>query len=281
MRVSEFSGAEQPSRRFWHNLFARRHPVRLPTKTPLAEIGHARKGRSRGKLEFSTPGLLLLAVGLTTWWPVQAPTSEPARASQSATVIFSLDFPDSDPERYSISVSADGHARYECSAKLAPNSEERESYQSDFEFSAANRVRIFELAAQAHYFAGKIDSGNRKLAFTGNKKLIYKDGEHSYSAEYNYSSLPAVQQLTALFQNVAATMEYGRRIGYYHRYQKLALDEELKRMEAQARGNELNELQALEPVLQEIFADTSVINVVRARAQRLVEMGKSRAGTEH
>jgi hypothetical protein len=84
-----------------------------------------------------------------------------------------------------------------------------------------------------------------------------------------------VQQLTVLFQNVAATLEYGRRIAYYHRYQKLALDDELKRMEAQARSNELSELQAVQPVLQEIFDDTSVINVVRARAQRLVEMGKA------
>jgi hypothetical protein len=188
-----------------------------------------------------------------------------------------MDFPSSDPERYSISVSADGHARYECSARLAADSEERESYQAEFEFSPANRTRVFDLAAQAHYFAGKIDSGNHKLAFTGNKKLIYRNGERSYSAEYNYSSLPAVQQLTALFQNVAATMEHGRRLGYYHHYQKLALDEELKLMEAQAKSNELNELQALEPVLQEIFSDATVINVVRARAQRLVEMGKKSA----
>ena len=81
--------------------------------------------------------------------------------------------------------------------------------------------------------------------------------------------------MTVLFQNVAATLEYGRRIAYFHRYQKLALDDELKRMEAQARSNELSELQAVQPILQEVFDDTSVINVVRARAKRLVEMGKA------
>jgi hypothetical protein len=31
----------------------------------------------------------------------------------------------------------------------------------------------------------------------------------------------------------------------------------------------------VQPVLQELFDDTSVINVVRARAQRLVEMGET------
>jgi hypothetical protein len=197
-----------------------------------------------------------------------------ASAGEPASIVFALDFPKSDPAHYSISVTSDGHARYECVAKTAPDAEE-EPYTSEFDFSAANRARIFDLAAQAHYFSGKVDSGNRKLAFTGAKKLVFRDGQHTYTADYNYSDVPAVQQLTTLFQNVAATLEYGRRIVYYHHYQKLALDDELKRMEAQARSNELSELQAVQPVLQELFDDTSVINVVRARAQRLVEMGET------
>jgi hypothetical protein len=72
---------------------------------------------------------------------------------------------------------------------------------------------------------------------------------------------------------MAATLEYGRRLTYYHRYQKLALDDELKRMQTQARNNELSEMQSVAPVLQEILDDSSVINVVRARARELIEMG--------
>ena len=81
-----------------------------------------------------------------------------------------------------------------------------------------------------------------------------------------------MQQLTTLFQSVAATMEFGRRLTYFHHYQKLALDEELKRMEDQANRGDLAELQAVSPVLQDIYGDSSVINVVRARAHRIVEM---------
>ncbi len=198
-----------------------------------------------------------------------------AGAADPATIIFTLDFPKSDPAHYSISVSADGHAKYECLAKADPDAEEQ-PYTSEFEFSPATRARIFDLAAQAHYFSRKLDSGKRKLAFTGAKQLVYRDGQHTYTADYNYSEQPPVQQITELFQNVAATLEFGRRIVYNHQYQKLALDDELKRMEAQARNNELSELQAVQGVLQEIFDDTSVINVVRARAQRLIEMGKAK-----
>lgn len=201
--------------------------------------------------------------------------SVPALAAGPATVTFSLDFPASDPARYSISVESDGHAHYECSAKISGDSADQEAYQYDFTFSDATRARIFELAAQANYFSGHLDSGNRKIAFTGAKKLTYKDGERNFSADYNFSTLPAVQQLTSLFQSVGATLEYGRRLTHFHRYQKLALSEELKRMEEQARTGELAELDTVRPVLQEIYDDPSVINVVRARAQRLMEMART------
>jgi len=196
-------------------------------------------------------------------------------ASAPATVTFSLDFPSSEPEHYSISVQSDGHAHYECSARISDDSDDRETYQSDFIFTEAARARIFDLTAQAGYFSGKIDSGHKKLAFTGTKKLAYRDDQHNFAADYNFSQQPAVQQLTALFQNVAATLEFGRRLTHLHRYQKLALDDELKRMEEQARRGDLAELQAVRPVLQEIFDDPSVMNVVRARVQRIMDMDKS------
>jgi hypothetical protein len=189
-----------------------------------------------------------------------------------ATVTFTLDFPESDPTHYSIAVDSTGHGSYECTAKVQEDSEEQ-TYRAEFNLSAVNRERIFEWANQAKYFSGKIDSGKQKLAFTGQKTLSYLDGQRSFSAQYNYSSLEPVRQLTALFQNMAGTQDYGRRLAYYHRYQKLALDDELKRMQTQARNNELSEIQGIAPVLEEIVEDTSVINVVRARAKALIQMG--------
>jgi len=198
-----------------------------------------------------------------------------ALAADPATIKFSLDFPNSDPEHYSISVQSDGRAKYESSGKVSKDSEEDETYQSDFTLSEATRTRIFDLAVQSHYFSGKIDSGNKKLAFTGAKKLVYKDGQHDTSAEYNFSSQLPVQQLTTLFQSMAATLEFGRRLTYYRRYQKLALDDEMKRMETQARGGELAELDAVKPILQQIYDDPSVIKVVRARAKMIMDMGNA------
>lgn len=196
-------------------------------------------------------------------------------AADSGTITFTLDFPNSAPEHYSIAVQADGSAKYESSGKISPDSDERDNYETEFRFSDPTRARIFQLAAQAHYFSGKVDSGNKKLAFTGAKKLSYSDDQRNTSAEYNFSSVAAVQQLTTLFQSVSATLEYGRRLTYFHHYQKLALDDELKQMEDQARRGELSELQAVKPILQKIYDDSSVINGARARALRIMDMNPS------
>ncbi|MGH9504732.1 MAG: hypothetical protein ACRD20_17910 [Terriglobales bacterium] len=193
-----------------------------------------------------------------------------ARAQQTAVVTFTLDFPGSEPSHYSISVSSDGHSTYDSDGKLSPDSE-GDPFHLDFSMSPETRSRIFALAERAHYFQGEIDSRKKNLASTGAKTLTYKDSSRSGTGTYNYSPVAAVQQLTQLFQNLSATLEFGRRLQYFHRYQKLALDDELKRMEEAASGHGLEELAAVAPILQEIASDTSVINPVRARAQRMID----------
>lgn len=193
-----------------------------------------------------------------------------------AVVTFTIDFPTSQPEHYSIRVQSDGLARYQSSGRRSPDSDETDSHENDnfgldFTVAAETRQKIFELAAKAGYFQKDVDSHQKGLAFTGKKTLAYKDARRSGESTYNYSHKPAVQDMTSLMQSLSATLEFGHRLQYDHQYQKLALDEELKRMEGLARNNELIEVAAIQPILDQIVADQSVINVTRARAQRLLE----------
>ena len=193
-----------------------------------------------------------------------------------AVVTFTIDFPTSQPEHYSIRVQSDGLAHYQSSGRRSPDSDETDSHENDsfdldFTVAAETRQRIFELAAKAGYFQKDVDSHHKGLAFTGKKTLAYKDARRSGESTYNYSLKPAVQDITSLMQSLAATLEFGHRLQYDHQYQKLALDEELKHMEGLARNNELIEVAAIQPILDQIIADQSVINVTRARAQRLLE----------
>jgi anion-transporting ArsA/GET3 family ATPase len=109
------------------------------------------------------------------------------------------------------------------------------------------------------------------MAFTGKKTLSYKDAQRAGESTSNYSSNAAAQELTSLLQNLSATLEFGHRLDYYRRYQKLALDEELKRMQEMAKDNLLVEMSAIHPILEQIAADQAVVNIARARAQRLMD----------
>ena len=246
---------------FWHNLSAMTRSKNVGASVPLVQRP-ARAGRSR---PHQILGLLLFLI---------AGLQLPARAQEAAVVTFTLDFPGSEPSHYAISVSSDGRSTYDSDGKLSPESE-GDPFHLDFSMSAETRQKIFELAERAHYFQGEINSKKKNLASTGSKTLTYKDSGRNTSATYNYSPVAAVQQITQLFQSLSLTLEFGRRLQYFHRYQKLALDEELKRMEEAANGHGLEEVSAVVPILQAIALDSSVINPVRARAQRMIERARS------
>jgi len=223
--------------------------------------------------------------------PLQLPAAD-ATAGQTAspTVSFTLDFPESNPSHYVITLGRDGHGTYvsngqmnQESAPADPSSDSASSTarstppsaapaNEPLDFTISDRVRnqIFDLTERAHYFSGKVDSGRKNIANTGTKTLLYKDGKHDGQATYNYSTSVPIEQLTTIFQGLSETLEFGRRLSFFHKYQKLALDDDLKRMEELQKDNNLGDIQAIAPVLKQIADDHSVLNVARARALRLM-----------
>ncbi|MGO8984531.1 MAG: hypothetical protein ACLPND_08465 [Candidatus Korobacteraceae bacterium] len=194
-----------------------------------------------------------------------------SQAQSPATVTFTLDFPKSQPEYCSIRVQSDGTGHYESNGRLSADADENSSFNLDFVLAPGTRQKIFELTAKAGYFQKDVDSHHKGIAFTGKKTLSYQDAERSGQSTYNYSSIAAVQELTSLMQGLESTLEFGRRLQYAYHYQKLALEEELKRMEDSSRSHRLVEVTAIQPILEQIIADPSVINVSRARAKRLLD----------
>jgi len=196
---------------------------------------------------------------------------------QQATISYTQDFPGSDPSHYVISITSDGHGRYEGNGRLTTPSKYStddsvpDTEQLDFIASKATVDKVFDLGKRANYFRGEVESKKRNLAFTGKKTLTYTDGEHKTSTTYNFPSVPEVGELTHTFQNLSSTLEFGRRLEYCHKHQKLALDQESKQMESAAQSGGLEDVSAIGPILQKIIADRSVINVVRARLQRLLD----------
>ena len=188
----------------------------------------------------------------------------------TASVSFKLDFPGADPSHYEIVIPSEGLGSYISNGKFDNQSDPADAAPLQFAVSESTRKQVFDLAKKSHYFAGKVDSGQKNIANTGAKTLAYKDASHNSEATYNYSMLQPITQLTSIFQNLSTTMEFGRRLVYLHKYQKLALDDQLKRMEDLQRENSLGDVGAIAPVLKDIANDPSVMNVSRSRALRML-----------
>lgn len=191
-----------------------------------------------------------------------------AEPSSKPTVSFSLDFPGSDPSHYIIAISEDGHSSYQSDGKLGKQDTPGDVEEFDFTLSPATTRQIFDLAKKSHYFQGQIDS-KKKVASTGEKTLVYSDGVKNNKATYNYSTVDAVQDLTRIFQGLSSTLEFGRRLQYCYRHEKLALNEELTNMENAQRDHQLGDISPVLPILGEISKDQTVVNVARARAMRI------------
>ncbi len=211
--------------------------------------------------------LLTFALAL----PAQVPDLHPQQKFTPQPIVsFSLELTGAVPPYYSISLESSGDAAYRSSP--VPGDMEGDPYITKFVVSQPARTRIFELAKKLHYFKADYEYHKGHLANTGAKTLYYTDEKTNNSTTYNYSSNQEIQELTRLFQGISTTMEFGRRLQYYYDHQKLGLDDELKRMDQMAGEGELDEIQAVSPILQKIAGDPEVMHIDQQHARHLLQM---------
>lgn len=193
------------------------------------------------------------------------------------TITFDNYWPAARPQNVTITVKSDGPATYlSRNPDVAPGSDRAQDpdYHVEFTMSAADRNKIFQLAEKANYFHGDFDFRKHAMANTGRKTLTYADIQRHFQTVYNYSENKAIEQITAIFQNISTTMEHGRRLAFLHKYDKLGLDAEMKATESDAQNHQLAEVQAIAPVLQNIVDDPTVLNIARQRARKILKMAK-------
>jgi hypothetical protein len=144
-------------------------------------------------------------------------------------------------------------------------------YHVEFTMSPATAQRIFKDAEKANYFNGSFDYTKHQVASTGRKTLTYADPIRHFQTTFDYSENNAVEDLAKLFLAISNTIEYGRKLEFKHKYDKLGLEDDLKAMEDAMENHNLAELQVIAPALQSIADDSSVMNIARQRAKRLLK----------
>jgi hypothetical protein len=238
---------------------------------------------------------LFVFVLVSGWLAVshaQQPDLEPKTPGDKPAPVIAYDqvFPGVIPAHFSVAVESTNRAAYrsdDIGTQGVSASSKGDPFEQKFTVSETTRTRIFQLAKQANYFRGNFNYTKGRIANTGAKTLSYSEGPEDwfgkptngvrYETTYNYSENTAIQELTAIFQNISNTLELGQRLNHLHRFDRLGLDAELKRAEEMAKSGQLLELQAILPALQQVVDDSSVLHIARERAQQLIRLAPSSA----
>ena len=91
------------------------------------------------------------------------------------------------------------------------------------------------------------------------------------------TTTPITRMSTALsdtFLAIAFTMDEGRRLEFFHRYDRLGLDAEISTLAHEATEGRALELGTIAPTLESIERDTALIQRVRLQAGKLLELSK-------
>jgi hypothetical protein len=137
--------------------------------------------------------------------------------------------------------------------------------------------QIFSTARSEKLFSIPCEDTKHKIAFQGTKELTYQGPEGNGSCTYNWPKSTAIEKLTVLFESIAFTLEEGRRLAVEHKHDRLALDTELADLATAVKDGRALEVQSIQPVLQEIADDESVLDRARQRAKKLLDAGNTTA----
>ena len=180
------------------------------------------------------------------------------------------------PQNINITVQSTGSAKYLSRNPFTPPDPGSDpDYTLDFTISTRNQEKLFRDAREANYFNGDFSFKKHPVASTGKKTLTYGDPDRYFETTYDYSENKPIEEITNILTGISATIEHGRKLQFLHRFDKLGLEDELKGMEAAESSHNLAELQIIRPTLESIAGDTTVLNIARQRAKRLLAKANS------
>lgn len=206
----------------------------------------------------NTAILLLFAAGFA--WG-QKPPADPKPVP--AKVVFVKEFPGSYPDYYSISLSADGQARY----ATAPD----DTQPVEFRLPETLVAQIFQVVARLDYLKDARLESSRKVAFMGKKTIRYEAGGQRQEAAFNYSENADAMALVQVFEKISSTEQHLLNLERLARFDRLGVNKELLQIEIAMNARELIEPAQLAPLLEQIAANTHYLNIARDRATEILQ----------
>jgi len=230
-------------------------------------------------LTICTRTSVLLAVcvsSLSAALPAQQP-----QASATAQVSFHFERPGVSVPKFTLTVDQAGNARYEADevvvARGGAEADPPPTQHLDrtVTLSKATTDRVFATARALDWFNIACASKAKNIADTGAKTLRYTGDDGDGSCTYNYSQDKRVVELTDLFEGIAHTLDMGRKLDFQHRFDRLGLDASTATLVEDVDEGRAVEIGVITPTLRSLAQDSEVLQRVRQRAARLLQLAQS------
>jgi len=198
----------------------------------------------------------------------QNPQLHTRSGSRFPTVVFTSVLWAADPSYYSIAIDATGTATYQS----APDSIGKTGVPYTLEFQVSDRTRrvTFNVARQLDYFGDKAQQSVTSPQAGSVRTLAYHDSTIRHQITYSSSSDSEIDELTSVFEEISATLEFGRRLANFQQHDHNRLDGELDRLQANASRRGVRELQVIAPVLRSIASEARLEIGLRQKAEAVL-----------
>jgi len=206
---------------------------------------------------------LLVAVGVAFPAAARPPVDSPQASNPKLTYTRVLN--GSIPEYLSLSVDTTGNGTYE-GRKL----DELPSPRA-LKLSAATTQHVFDLAHALNDFKDIGLESHKKVANLGSKTFTYQGAAGENKVEFNYTLNRDAQELTDLFEKIAAVEQHIVALEYEVKYDHLGLPRELLQIQIDLDNKALADPQLMVPTLDEIVKNPRFLHLAQVRAQNILE----------
>ena len=181
-----------------------------------------------------------------------------------AQVSFARRFPGSVPEFEQVVVGEDGAAVVTIEEHAGDGNQ-----QVRFAASAAGVEKIFQAAGALHEFQKPTLQAKARVAFLGDKRLVWSGGGRRFAQRYTYTTVPAAAALERRMERIATAAEDVVRLRRALRYDRLGALAAVRQARRDWRQHRLAEAQMLLPVLKRAAAAAGLMQAAQREAAAL------------
>jgi hypothetical protein len=180
-----------------------------------------------------------------------------------ATITYRRIFKGSVPEFIEIKISDQGKAT--CDLRQIEDDPDAEP----IEVGAGVRMKIFELAAELKDFAIPSLDVPKRIANLGRKTFRYERGSEVHEVSFNYTLNATANQLMQIFEGLARQQGDLLALQRSIKFDRLGVNDALRQFESDLDHNLLPEPERLLSVLDQVAADSRLVDIARTRARAL------------